>query len=669
MYTNHTSRLVYRWYTLALASVLMLNLFLLPPASPPSATAQGLRSTGTCQTDPSFDGTVFALTTNNHLLNFNPRTPGLINSVRFISGLNTGESIIAIDFQPATGQLFGVSSASRLYLINPSNGRAFPAGAGFSPALSGTIAGIDFNPMVDRLRVVCETGQNLRLNPANGAVAGVDTNLSFAADDLNAGGGPSVTSLAFTNNLMGLDSTTLYGIDTARDVLVMQGSAGGAPVSPNTGQLTTIGPLGLNARELAGFDIASGTNAAYAALTPQGEAVTQFYSVNLATGAVTHIGPIGAMVGNPLICDIAIQVDAPALYGVTASNNLVTFSAIAPGVILSSRFLSGLLPGETIADMDFRPATGEIFALSSLARLLVLNPATGVAKLVTETPLNTALQGTLFGIDFNPVADRLRLVTNSGQNLRINPATGIVAANDGNLAFASGDINAGVTPNLVAVAYTNSLPNAVATTLYGIDGRGLLVRQGSEEGAPVSPNTGQLFTIGPLFLSLTGQTGFDIAPGGNLAYLALTQPGSAPQLYNVNLDTGATTLIGSIGLHEPLRVLAVGTQGTSTVPSSSFLLCLQDDRTGDHLQINTCTGDYQFTQCSGNRARLVGRGVISRTLGFKLTLRDARVQAEVELRPFGSLNPGYAVIHPTPLTRPVYTIKDTSQKDSTCNCR
>ena len=97
---------------------------------------------------------------------------------------------------------------------------------------------------------------------------------------------------------------------------------------------------------------------------------------------------------------------------------------------------------------------------------------------------------------------------------------------------------------------------------------------------------------------------------------------------------------------------------------SSFLLCLQDGKTGDSLPINTCTGDYQYKQCGGNQARLNGHGIISRSQHCLLHLRDARVQAEVELRPFGSRNPASAVIHPTVFTRPAYHLKDSSIKDS-----
>src|SRR4030095_14815219 len=90
-----------------------------------------------------------------------------------------GENVLGIDFRPATGELYGLGSTSRLYRIGIANGAAVQVGAGpFSPLLSGTDFGFDFNPQSDRIRVVSDAEQNLRLNPDNGTIAGVDTNLN-----------------------------------------------------------------------------------------------------------------------------------------------------------------------------------------------------------------------------------------------------------------------------------------------------------------------------------------------------------------------------------------------------------------------------------------------------------------------------------------------------------
>src|SRR5215510_12331739 len=323
---------------------------------------QGLSGFNSCAANRSFEGTMFAVTVNNTLLNFNPGAPGVINSSRFINGLASGESVVGIDFRPADGRLYALTSASRLYTINPANGFAAPVGASFAPALSGQSFGFDFNPVPDRIRVVSDGDQNLRLNPNNGAVAGVDTTLAYATGDPNAGVNPNVVGSAYTNNFAGATATTLYGIDSSLDALVTQGSVGGAPTSPNSGQLFTVGMLNVNTTDLVGFDIAPVTNAAFASLTPQGMSASQLYTINLATGAATLVGAIG---GGRLIRDIAFAVRAENVFAVTAGNTLVNFNPGVPGLINSSIFISGLASGEKIVGIDFRPATGQLFAVSS----------------------------------------------------------------------------------------------------------------------------------------------------------------------------------------------------------------------------------------------------------------------------------------------------------------
>ena len=70
-----------------------------------------------------------------------------------------GERLVAIDFRPATGQLYAVSNGSRLYAINLSSGRAQMLGMGpFSPAVNGDVVTFDFNPTVDHVRLVTNRG-------------------------------------------------------------------------------------------------------------------------------------------------------------------------------------------------------------------------------------------------------------------------------------------------------------------------------------------------------------------------------------------------------------------------------------------------------------------------------------------------------------------------------
>lgn len=513
------------------------------------------------------EGTLFAVTSGNRLINFNGATPGALNSNVAITGLQSGESIVAIDFRPRTGQLIALGSTSRIYILNPKTGAATQIGSGqFSPALSGSSFGFDFNPTVDRIRVVSDGDQNLRLNPDTGAVAGTDTALAFATGDANASADPNVVGAAYTNNFAGATSTTLYGIDSNLDALIRIGSAGGSPTSPNTGQLSTIGSLGVNTTSQVGFDIGAG-DTAYASLTTSGSGTSSLYSINLATGAATLIDAIGIA---DTIRDIATVPHVETIYAVSTNNTLLSFNSGTPDVV-NSLAITNLPPGDYIVGIDFRPATGQLYAVSNASRLYTINTTTGAATPVSASALSPALSGSGVGFDFNPAADRIRIVSDTDQNIRVNPNTGVVAATDTNLAYAAGDPNAAANPNIAGAAYTNNLAGTGSTTLYGIDSNlDALVLQGSVGGTPNSPNSGQLTTVGALGVNSTDQIGFDIAPQTGAAFASLTGTGAGnSQLYTVNLATGAATLIGNIGGGAPIRDIAVAVHVEAVVALTS----------------------------------------------------------------------------------------------------
>ncbi len=265
-------------------------------SSPSTGTAVGVPGTAviTISDNEAPALSLIGLTSTNQLVRFDSATPGTIVSTTTITGLQTGENILGIDFRPANGLLYGLGSTSRLYTINTTTGAATQVGtATFTPALSGNAFGFDFNPVPDRIRVTSDADQNLRLNPDTGAVAGTDTNLVFATGDPNAAMNPNVVAVAYTNNFVGAGSTTLYGIDSNLDILVLQGSASGSPTSPNTGQLTTVGALGVNTTDQISIDIAPFANTAFAVLQVSGETSSRLYTINLSTGTATPIGPIG----------------------------------------------------------------------------------------------------------------------------------------------------------------------------------------------------------------------------------------------------------------------------------------------------------------------------------------------------------------------------------------
>ena len=295
--------------------------------------------------------TVNFLDLGNRLVKIDSAAPGTIASTVVLTGINGNETLLGIDYRPASSRvLYGLSNAGQLYAINPLSGSATAVGA---PVLvTGVAAGVDFNPAVDRLRVVTNTNQNLRINPLTGALAGSDTQVAYAAGDPGAGIAPRIAGAAYSNNTPGTATTTLYVIDTNRGVLATQGSVGGTPVSPNSGQLTTVGSLGVVSNDIVGFDIArDGT--LLASLTQPGTETTSLYSVNLATGAATLIGVVGTA-GHPYL-GLAIAPPTIASYGSTP-NQIVVGSALdnfvgVPSAGLDALFISldSLAPGDRAA--------------------------------------------------------------------------------------------------------------------------------------------------------------------------------------------------------------------------------------------------------------------------------------------------------------------------------
>jgi hypothetical protein len=211
-----------------------------------------------------------------------------------ITGLQVGEVLLGIDRRPANGLLYGLGSTSRVYTIDTTTGLAVAVGGTpFAPALSGTAFGFDFNPVPDRIRVVSTDTTNFRLNPNSGALAGTDTPLSYAAGDTGAGLTPRVVGSAYTNNFAGAAATTLFGIDSNRDVLVMQGGPNSVP-SPNGGVLITIGAgLGFDTSDLVGFDISGTSGVAFASLTSPTGSASQLFTIDLTTGTASLLGNIG----------------------------------------------------------------------------------------------------------------------------------------------------------------------------------------------------------------------------------------------------------------------------------------------------------------------------------------------------------------------------------------
>lgn len=249
------------------------------------------------------------------------------------------------------------------------------------------------------------------------------------------------------------------------------------------------------------------------------------------------------------------------LWLLTESHQLLKVNPKAPTQVLAQKALSGLADDEQIQGIDYRVAYGVLFALSDKGQLYTVNTGTGAVTAVGDPLAADTLQAAQFGFDFNPAADRIRVVNELGQNLRLHPETGALAATDPDLHYATSDSHAGHSPAVVAAAYTYNQQDAKLTTNYAIDkALGTLVTQGSIEGAQpaVSPNTGQLFTVGALGITGLQQVSFDISDINNIALIAVTtEAEAATTLYQLDLTSGKAYKLGQLADGSALAGIAI----------------------------------------------------------------------------------------------------------------
>ncbi|RSK47742.1 DUF4394 domain-containing protein [Hymenobacter rigui] len=286
----------------------------------------------------------------------------------------------------------------------------------------------------------------------------------------------------------------------------------------------------------------------------------------------------GFLLGALALTFAASSAQAQTIFGLSDNNTLISFAAAAPGVTLGASPITGVSTGQLIVGLDFRPNTGELFALgydaaTQTGRLYTLNITTGAATAVGTAAVAMPLGNTSsrIGFDFNPTVDRIRVVSSNGANLRLNPVTGGIAATDTNLAYATTDANAGATPGVGAAAYTNSYIGSTTTTLYDIDeaNNNRLLTQNP-------PNNGTLNTVAAINVPTgTGQNlDLDIytspTTGTSTAYLSSSISGVAgytTTLYTLNLATAATTSVGVIGTNLDVRDIAVQITRPATLPA------------------------------------------------------------------------------------------------------
>jgi hypothetical protein len=253
-----------------------------------------------------------------------------------------------------------------------------------------------------------------------------------------------------------------------------------------------------------------------------------------------------ALVAGMLVATAATGADAQTLVGLTGDQTLVIIDAAQPRVT-SRVVVSGI--SAPLVGIDVRPADGMLYGLVRDGTVVVIDPGNGSVAVRSQLS-QTLRRGVQGNIDFNPVPDRLRIIGADGTNLRANVDTGAVIQ-DTPLAFAQPNPFGGVTPRVIAHAYSNNVAGAKATILWDIDdGTDSLYVQ-------IPPNDGVLNAVAnPLGIPISGAAAFDIETlpdGTNRAWLV-----SGSNLYQVGLVSGLALNPRPVeGLRGRLRDLAV----------------------------------------------------------------------------------------------------------------
>jgi uncharacterized protein (UPF0303 family) len=276
----------------------------------------GLLATGVAFVFSSHAAPLLYANVNGQFVAFRADSPGTYT--RTFSVVGIAAELRAMDFRLTNGELFalysdGTSAGSDFYVvrrINLATGYAEQLGTVAPAAVpSGSRFGMAFDPYLNEIRVVTSAGGHFPLNPETGGSLGFYSNLAYVAGDTGVGIAPVVEQIAFANAVSNPTNTTLYGIDTGRNVLVRIGGAN-VSGSSSSSNLTTVSSvsLGFDAANGGGFVIDPANNVGYYAANLVISGVTRpfLHSVNLTTGFGSMIGEIGSGSGSRFARGLAL---------------------------------------------------------------------------------------------------------------------------------------------------------------------------------------------------------------------------------------------------------------------------------------------------------------------------------------------------------------------------
>jgi len=265
------------------------------------------------------------------------------------------------------------------------------------------------------------------------------------------------------------------------------------------------------------------------------------------------------------LCAPAAASAAEQLAGLTEDNQILLFRSDSPGNLQGAITVSGLQTGETLVGIGWLDSTGRLYGLGSTNRVYVINPLTGAATPLSNTPFSPPLNGATFAFAIDPWSQQARSYSSTAQNLRISVINGQVAGVDPPFAYDPSDPGTGTTPVLAALAYTTPPTGGGAASLYGIDT--------ARDALVTAPTFAALVrSIGELGVPAEGPAGLTLTRSGT-AFAAL-RPGTdeMPRLYTVDLSTGAASPVSNDSQRATIayRTSSSATADTPIISLTSF---------------------------------------------------------------------------------------------------
>ena len=294
------------------------------------------------------------------------------------------------------------------------------------------------------------------------------------------------------------------------------------------------------------------------------------------------VAMVGLSFQNNATAQVTTGATQETILGLDSNNNIVSIFSDAPSVGTPAA-VGGLLMGDSLVGIDFRPGTGQLYALGSLNNVYTLDLTTFDATVVgnfadgvNDDPAGPgALSGNTFAFDFNPAftpdatqnasGSFARIISDTDTNRVINGNTGeYLGGAKTDVFFPGGSFN----PNIQGIAYDNNVFGSTATTQFGIDvEQDILVT--------VANNAGTLETVGGFGIDVSGDVGFDISGETGLGFATFTTGGQGiSELYTIDLTDGSPNLLGAFGSSSSnIRSLTV-VGAAVPEPGSASLLAL-----------------------------------------------------------------------------------------------